>query len=113
MKKIILFIFFTIFIYNSKINSLFAQSTCKNDIDFSWGFEGPENYRNAEFQIRNNSNKTIIISKLTLFTKDNIEMTSSNPNANLKPFGVIKLVLLTYDLNRALAMSGSVYCKYP
>ena len=112
MKKIFL-LFFILLLYNFKTNSLFAQATCKVEIEFSWTFKGYENFRNAEFEIRNNSNKTIIITKLSLLTKDNIEMTSSNPNATLKPFGLIKLVLSAHDLNRVLATTGKITCKYP
>ena len=47
MKKIFL-LFFILLLYNFKTNSLFAQATCKEEIEFSWTFKGYENFRNAQ-----------------------------------------------------------------
>ena len=84
---------------------------CGHDLDRSWDWSSGKTH--MEWTIKNKTNKSIVITSVGLWAKDNeTEMFRKRNEYYIKPFGVKKIRVYVGDLNLDVSGSGFTSCRY-
>ncbi len=120
MKKLLRIVVLVLFLSGN------AHAKCLDDLNPSWKYIDFGFGKEMQWSVKNTGNKSIIITKFGLKSKDGLIMVADIPtqdyskgwkpisedNFYLKPFGVTSRRTNVKDLNLDVAGSGFINCKY-
>ena len=105
MKKLLAIVFLNILISGNLL-----ADHCGHDVDRSWKFTKGESY--ASWTFKNKTDKSIVITHIGLYSKNEKIMADVKKDISLKPFGKAYGEIYVGDLNLDVSGQGFTRCRY-